>query len=79
MDRSEVLDKVATIIADSLGCDKASITETTSITGDLNADSLDGLELLTAMEDEFGITIDDDQLPSMDIVGNIIDTIIAAQ
>ena len=54
MERTEIFAKVADVASDILGVDIDSITEQTSF-DDLDADSLDRLQLVTAMEDEFDI------------------------
>jgi len=79
MDRSEIMQKVTDVIVDTLDVDADAITEETSLSEDLDADSLDGLELVTAFEDEFGISIEDDKLPDLDTIGSIIDAIESAQ
>lgn len=78
MERSEILSKVADIAADVLGVDAAEITEQTTF-DDLDADSLDRLQLVTAMEDEFDIEIPDDKLEAISSVADAVDAIDAAQ
>ncbi len=48
-----VLDRVQTVVADKLGVDKAEVVPDASFTEDLNADSLDLVELIMAFEEEF--------------------------
>ena len=52
--------KVIDIVAEQLGADKSKITRETSFVDDLNADSLDTVELVMAFEEEFGVEIPDD-------------------
>ncbi len=78
MDRSEIFDKVATLIAETLEVDADELTETTSF-NDLGADSFDMLELVTAMEDEFEVTVDEDGLGEIETIGDAMDIILKAQ
>ncbi|MBS5865344.1 acyl carrier protein [Olegusella massiliensis] len=78
MDRSEIFDKVAMLIAETLEVDADELTETTSF-NDLGADSFDMLELVTAMEDEFEVTVDEDGLGEIETIGDAIDVILKAQ
>nr|WP_315522059.1 acyl carrier protein [Olegusella massiliensis] len=78
MDRSEIFDKVAMLIAETLEVDADELTETTSF-NDLGADSFDMLELVTAMEDEFEVTVDEDGLGEIETIGDAMDIILKAQ
>lgn len=66
------LDKVKEIIADKLGVDSAKITKDSKIIADLGADSLDVVELIMALEDEFGVTVDEDKVQNLVTVGDIV-------
>ena len=69
----DILEKVRDLIADQLDvADKDSITEGSSITDDLGADSLDVVDLVMAPEDEFGIEIPEDEVENIKTVGDII-------
>ncbi len=69
----DILEKVRDLIADQLDvADKDSITEGSSITDDLGADSLDVVDLVMALEDEFGIEIPEDEVENIKTVGDII-------
>ena len=69
----DILEKVKDLIADQLDvADKDSITEGSSITDDLGADSLDVVDLVKALEDEFGIEIPEDEVENIKTVGDII-------
>jgi len=59
-----VLDRVQAVVADKLGVDESEVTAQASFTDDLNADSLDLVELIMAFEEEFGS--DDDPLEISD-------------
>ncbi|OUO18431.1 acyl carrier protein [Collinsella sp. An307] len=78
MERSEMLAKVAEVAADVLGINEDEITEETTF-DDLDADSLDRLQLVTAFEDEFDIEIPEDRLLSISSVGDALDAIEASQ
>jgi len=71
----EIEQKVIEIVADQMGADKAKITRDTSFVEDLNADSLDTVELVMEFEDEFEISIADDQAEKIGTVGQAIDYI----
>ena len=60
-----VFDKVAEILAEQLDADKEDITADTRIAEDLNADSLDVVELLMTIEDKYGITVPDDEVQNL--------------
>jgi len=68
-----MLDKVATIIANELNVEKESISLDTNLQDDLGADSLDAVELIMAIEDEFEISIPDDEVQSITTVKNIVE------
>jgi len=70
-----VFDKVAEILAEQLDAEKEDITADTRIAEDLNADSLDVVELLMAIEDEFEITIPDEEIENLKTVGDVADYI----
>jgi acyl carrier protein len=57
---SSIPDKVKGIIVDQLGVDEDQVTEDASFVDDLGADSLDQVELVMALEEEFGIEIPDE-------------------
>ena len=74
MDRLEIFDKIAEIAADVLGVDVADISDETTF-DDLDADSLERLQLVTAIEDEFDLEIDDETLLSLNSVADAVDAI----
>jgi len=71
----EIEAKVIEIVAEQMGVDKGEITRETSFTNDLNADSLDTVELVMEFEDEFETSIPDEQAEKIQTVGQAIDYI----
>jgi acyl carrier protein len=63
------------LLHERLGVDEARITGATSFVDDIGADSIDILELVMGLEEEFGITIPDDQAENIKTVGDAIDYI----
>ena len=63
------------ILSEQLDADIDSITPETDIADDLGADSLDVVEMLMAIEDEFDIEIPDDKVESLKTVGQVVDYI----
>nr|YP_009296816.1 acyl carrier protein [Bangiopsis subsimplex]AOM66159.1 acyl carrier protein [Bangiopsis subsimplex]ARO90481.1 acyl carrier protein [Bangiopsis subsimplex] len=59
MEEKEIFEKVQKIVAHQLGIEKSQVTETSSFTDDLGADSLDTLELVMSIEEEFNLEIPD--------------------
>lgn len=74
MDRSEIFVKIAEVAADVLGVDVAEISDETTF-DDLDANSLERLQLVTAIEDEFNLEIDDETLLSLNSVADAVDAI----
>ncbi|MDI9475958.1 MAG: acyl carrier protein [Clostridiales bacterium] len=73
-----IFDKVVEIIAEQLGVENDSkITKTTSLMDDLEADSLDAVEIIMSIEDEFGIEIPDEDAEGFKNVGDIVNYISA--
>jgi acyl carrier protein len=75
----EIESKVIEIVANQMGTDKAQISRNTSFVEDLNADSLDTVELVMELEDEFETNIPDEQAEKIKTVGQAIDFIMQAQ
>ena len=69
------LEKVKKIIANQFSVDVNKLSETTNIAEDLGADSLDLVEILMAIEDEFGISIPDEAIPNLKTVKDAADYI----
>ncbi|HSQ98048.1 MAG TPA: acyl carrier protein [Rickettsiales bacterium] len=72
---TEVLERVKKIIIDHLGVDESKIVPTASFIEDLNADSLDQVELIMAFEEEFGVEIPDEVAEKLTTVGKVMDYI----
>lgn len=79
MTEQEIETKVIEIVAEQLQVEKGKISRTTSFVDDLNADSLDTVELVMELEDEFETNIPDDQAERIKTVGEAIDFIKAAR
>jgi acyl carrier protein len=75
MDVNAVEAKVTEIVSEQMGVDKAEITRETSFINDLNADSLDTVELVMEFEDEFDMSIPDEEAEKIQTVGAAIDYI----
>ena len=67
--------KVKEILAEQLGVDAGKITLETNVATDLGADSLDLVEILMSLEDEFGVSIPDEQIAEIKTVKQIVDFI----
>ncbi len=67
--------KVIDIISEQMGTDKSEINRETSFINDLNADSLDTVELVMEFEDEFDMSIPDEEAEKIQTVGAAIDYI----
>jgi acyl carrier protein len=73
MSKDEVFVKVKEIIVDQLGADEEDITLAASFRDDLEADSLDLVELIMAFEEEFGGEISDEEAQKITTVGQAVD------
>jgi acyl carrier protein len=71
----EIEEKVIEIVSEQMGVDKSEITRETSFVNDLNADSLDTVELVMEFEDEFELSIPDEEAEKIQTVGQAIDYI----
>ena len=69
MDREEVLDQLADVAADVLGVDRDQATEDARFKEDLDADSLDLVELVMALEEAFDIEVPEEDLEGVETVG----------
>ena len=72
---ASVAERVVDIVAEQLGVDKEKISAETSFVNDLGADSLDTVELVMELEEEFDINIPDDAAEKIQTVGEAIDFI----
>ncbi len=72
---ASVLERVTNIVAEQLGVDKEKITSDTSFVNDLGADSLDTVELVMELEEEFNVNIPDDAAEKIQTVGQAVEFI----
>jgi acyl carrier protein len=79
MTKDEVFAKVRDITVEQLGVDEDEVTMEASFRDDLEADSLDLVELIMAFEEEFGGEISDDEAQKITTVGEAVDYLLAAQ
>lgn len=75
MTKEQVFDKVKGIIVDQLGVSEDDVTTEATFLGDLGADSLDLVELIMALEEEFDIEIPDEDAEKLQTVGDAVDYI----
>jgi acyl carrier protein len=75
--REEVFERVKEVLTEQLGVDENEITEEASFTEDLDADSLDLVELIMELEDQFGVKISDEDAAGIQTVGQAVDFIAA--
>ena len=68
----EVYDKVVALLSEQLGIDKSRITPDSDIVKDLGADSLDVAQMLMSMEEEYGITVSEDDAANLKTVRDIV-------
>jgi acyl carrier protein len=67
-----VLERVQTIVTDRLGVEADQVVESAEFIGDLNADSLDLVEVIMAMEQEFDLEIKDEDAENIRTVGDAV-------
>ena len=72
---NSTLEKVRDIIAKQLSVKPETVADTSNIAEDLGADSLDLVEILMSLEDEFGISIPDEAIPNIKTINDIVDFI----
>jgi len=72
VEREEILDKVRDVIVDQLNVDAEDVNEEASFVDDLGADSLDIVELVMALEEEFGVSIPDEEAENIKTVGDAV-------
>jgi acyl carrier protein len=73
INREEALERVRGILVEQLGVDEEQVTEDASFQGDLDADSLDLVELIMELEDQFGLKISDEDAQKIATVGEAVD------
>ena len=67
-----IFEKVKKLISEQLDVEESVVTEAASITDDLGADSLDVVDLVMSIEDEFSVEIPEDQVENIKTVGDIV-------
>ncbi len=72
MENEEIFDKVRDVIVDQLNVDETEVTEEASFIDDLGADSLDIVELVMALEEQFGVSIPDEEAENIKTVGDAV-------
>ena len=76
MDRSQVQSKMRDLLVEELGLDASKIKDEAKFEEDLEVDSLGVVELLMALEDEFGVRIPDEEAESILSVGGAVDLVL---
>ncbi len=79
MSEEEIFNKIKGLIADNFEIDKDKITKNTNFTDDLDADSIDLVEFILQLEDEFGAEIPDEDAEKIKTVGDAVAYIKAHQ
>ncbi len=70
-----VFEKIKQLLAEQFGVEEDSVTMDMTFTDDLNADSLDIVELIMAIEEEFDITVNDEDMENVKTVGDVVNYI----
>ncbi len=75
MDRNTIFDKVKKYILDQLPIDEGKVVESARVVEDLGADSANLMMLIMDLEEEFGMTVEDEALGTIKTVGDVVDYI----
>lgn len=76
MKKDEILTKVKTVVAEKLNVGEDQVTEEAKFVEDLGADSLDQVELIMALEDEFELKIPEEEAEKLTTVGSAVDYVL---
>ncbi len=77
MERSEALEVIRKLTVEICAAEPSAVTETARFTDDLDADSLDLMELVMAIEEHFGIEVPEDEIEGVVTVGDAVDLVLA--
>ena len=79
MAKEEIFDKLKELVVDQLGVEEDEVTMEATMQDDLGADSLDLVDLVMSVEEEFGVKVADEDLENIKTVGDIVNYIEANQ
>ncbi len=79
LSRDEVYERVKVALVEKLGADEGAISDEASFQDDLSADSLDLVELIMELEDQFGLKIPDEDAQKLQTVGQAVDYVVGHQ
>ena len=77
--REEIFERVKSVLGEQLGVDESEISDDASFQDDLDADSLDLVELIMELEDQFGVKIPDEDAQKLTTVGQAVDYVVSHQ
>ncbi len=77
MDKAQVTEKVCSILAEQLAVEPVKVTPEARFSEDLDADSLDLVEAVLALEEEFGVSIPEEEMEDVKTVGQAIDLVMS--
>jgi acyl carrier protein len=75
MDKAEIHQKVSSALADRFDRDASELTASTRFTEDLDADSLELVEVVLDLEESFGVPIDESEMENVKTIGQAVDLI----